>query len=57
MPDKCTHLKQIKVRTTNKRECEECAQTGDSWVHLRLSAFEAETGRFRPRELQRGQWN
>jgi uncharacterized UBP type Zn finger protein len=36
MPDKCTHLDQIKVRTTNQRECEECAKTGDTWIHLRL---------------------
>ena len=36
MPDKCTHLDQIKVRETDKRECEECAKTGDTWVHLRM---------------------
>ena len=36
MTDKCTHLDQIKVRETDKRECEECAKTGDTWVHLRM---------------------
>ncbi len=36
MSDKCTHLSQIKVRSTDKRVCEDCVKTGDSWVHLRL---------------------
>jgi uncharacterized UBP type Zn finger protein len=36
MPDQCTHMDQIKIRETKKRECEECAKTGDTWVHLRL---------------------
>ncbi len=36
MAGKCTHLDQIKVRETNQGECEECAKTGDSWVHLRM---------------------
>ncbi len=36
MPPECTHLDQIKVRTTNKHVCEECVKMGDTWVHLRL---------------------
>jgi uncharacterized UBP type Zn finger protein len=32
----CSHLNQIKFKTTNKHECEECVKTGDTWVHLRL---------------------
>jgi len=36
MPEKCTHLDQIKFRETNKHVCEECVKTGDTWVHLRL---------------------
>ena len=32
----CTHLNQIKVTHTNKRYCEDCVKTGDSWVHLRM---------------------
>ena len=32
----CTHLNQIKIKSTQKRVCEDCVQTGDSWVHLRL---------------------
>ena len=32
----CTHLSQIKVTHTNKRYCEDCVKTGDSWVHLRM---------------------
>ncbi len=36
MAGKCTHLDQIKVRETNLDECEECAKTGDTWVHLRM---------------------
>ena len=36
MPEECTHLNQIKIRETNKHVCEDCAKTGDTWVHLRL---------------------
>ena len=32
----CSHLKQIKVETTQSHECEECIKMGDRWVHLRL---------------------
>jgi uncharacterized UBP type Zn finger protein len=33
---KCKHLDQIKFRETKTHVCEECVQTGDTWVHLRL---------------------
>ncbi|MGC2210884.1 MAG: UBP-type zinc finger domain-containing protein [Candidatus Korobacteraceae bacterium] len=36
MAGKCAHLDQIKVRETNRHECEECAESGDTWVHLRM---------------------
>jgi uncharacterized UBP type Zn finger protein len=36
MKTACSHLDQIKVRTTTRRGCEECLKSGDSWVHLRL---------------------
>jgi uncharacterized UBP type Zn finger protein len=36
MPEQCTHLDQIKVRTTSTHVCEECVKMGDTWVHLRL---------------------
>ena len=36
MRKECTHLDQIRVDGTTKRVCEECAATGDTWVHLRL---------------------
>ena len=32
----CSHLKQIKVMTTNTHVCEDCEKTGDTWVHLRM---------------------
>jgi len=33
----CTHLDQIRDVTPNTPEgCEECLQSGDDWVHLRL---------------------
>jgi uncharacterized UBP type Zn finger protein len=32
----CTHLNQVKFKTTRKHECEECVKMGDTWVHLRL---------------------
>jgi len=36
MPEECSHLSQIKIKTTSKHVCEECVQMGDRWVHLRL---------------------
>ena len=36
MPDKCSHLKGIRITSTEKDVCEECAKTGDTWVQLRL---------------------
>jgi uncharacterized UBP type Zn finger protein len=36
MSEKCTHLDQIKIRNTEKDYCEECAASGDTWLHLRL---------------------
>ena len=32
----CTHLDSIKDVTPSAEGCEECLQTGDWWVHLRL---------------------
>jgi len=32
----CTHVNQIQYTTTDKRVCEECSETGDTWVHLRM---------------------
>lgn len=32
----CSHLSAMKdVKQPQRRECEECVKTGDSWVHLR----------------------
>ena len=36
MPQKCIHLNQIAITTTDKTVCEECIKRGDTWVHLRL---------------------
>ena len=36
MPAYCSHVSQIQDVTPNTRGCEECLETGDSWVHLRL---------------------
>ncbi len=36
MSQKCTHLNQISIRTTDKTVCEDCIKKGDTWVHLRL---------------------
>ena len=37
MPDKCTHLDQIRdVEPRTPAGCEECLATGGRWVHLRL---------------------
>jgi len=32
----CAHLDQIREVTPSAQGCEECLQTGDTWVHLRL---------------------
>jgi uncharacterized UBP type Zn finger protein len=32
----CTHVNQIKITGTDKHVCEDCAKTGDTWVHLRM---------------------
>jgi uncharacterized UBP type Zn finger protein len=34
--DGCAHLDQIHDVSPSARGCEECLQTGDRWVHLRL---------------------
>ena len=36
MSDKCKHLDQIKIKTTETHVCEDCIKTGDTWVHLRM---------------------
>ena len=36
MPESCSHLKTIKVTSTDVRVCPECVEMGDRWVHLRL---------------------
>ena len=36
MAAQCTHLDQINEVTPGTQGCEECLQTGDRWVHLRL---------------------
>jgi uncharacterized UBP type Zn finger protein len=36
MAQGCSHLKTMKLKSTDKDVCEECIKTGDSWVHLRL---------------------
>jgi uncharacterized UBP type Zn finger protein len=36
MAETCTHLDQIQEVTPHSDGCEECLQSGDSWVHLRL---------------------
>ena len=36
MPVKCAHLEAIiHVKLPRTRACEQCAKTGDTWVHLR----------------------
>jgi uncharacterized UBP type Zn finger protein len=32
----CTHLDQVEAIAPRTQGCEECLQTGDTWVHLRL---------------------
>jgi uncharacterized UBP type Zn finger protein len=36
MAQSCSHMKQIKFKSTDTDVCEECIKTGDTWVHLRL---------------------
>ena len=36
MATECTHLDQIRITHTDKHVCEDCINTGDRWVHLRL---------------------
>jgi hypothetical protein len=36
MADECSHAKAIKQVTPSAKGCEECVQTGDWWMHLRL---------------------
>ena len=36
MSENCSHLDQIKVKSTQTHVCGECLKTGDRWVHLRL---------------------
>jgi uncharacterized UBP type Zn finger protein len=36
MPRRCSHLEEVTSPWPKTNGCEECLQTGDSWVHLRL---------------------
>lgn len=36
MANSCTHLKHIKITSTESNVCEDCIKLGDTWVHLRL---------------------
>src|ERR1041385_2846169 len=36
MAQSCSHIKQIKFKSTDTDVCEDCIKTGDTWVHLRL---------------------
>lgn len=36
MAESCSHLDQKRQVEPKTRGCEECLQSGDSWVHLRL---------------------
>jgi len=36
MATACSHVSEIRFTNTDKRVCEDCVKTGDSWVHLRL---------------------
>ena len=36
MHDSCSHLDQIRDVSPNTEGCQECLETGDSWVQLRL---------------------
>ncbi len=36
MPAACSHIGAVeKIKTAEKRECEECVKMGSHWVHLR----------------------
>lgn len=36
MPETCVHIAEVAdVKTAKRRECEECAQVGTEWLHLR----------------------
>jgi len=32
----CNHLMEVHFTRANKHVCEECAEVGDSWLHLRM---------------------
>jgi uncharacterized UBP type Zn finger protein len=32
----CTHLDQVRIKSTEEHVCEDCIKTGDRWVHLRM---------------------
>ena len=34
-PEPCNHLQTVELKVPDKNYCEECAKTGDRWVHLR----------------------
>lgn len=36
MVTRCEHVDQIRAVTPSAAGCEECLQTGDAWVHLRI---------------------
>ena len=36
MSTTCTHLNQVRNVKPKSKGCEECLQSGDTWVHLRL---------------------
>jgi uncharacterized UBP type Zn finger protein len=36
MAQRCTHLGSVQRVKPSAQGCEECLQTGDSWVHLRI---------------------
>ena len=36
---RCTHMDQIREVEPHTDGCEECLETGDTWVHLRLCLY------------------
>lgn len=36
MPNRCTHLDQVREVTPSADGCEDCLKIGDSWLHLRI---------------------
>jgi len=36
MSNDCVHFHEVNDRESNTTGCEECLQSGDSWVHLRV---------------------